>query len=191
MNDLGEIQEKLLQSKSGFTYKIRTAMPKDAKKLIKYSQEVFSEGAYLLTTAEEYSITVRKEKRFLESFLFGEGNLAIVAEHNKEIIGFLTFHNGMRKRIQHVGTLGMSVAKKYRNQGIGKAMLSELLNWAEKNPIIEKVTLEVFDANKNAIALYKQLGFVKEGRMKRGIKIDDNTYYDVILMARFTKDNHI
>lgn len=185
---MGEIQEKIYQSKSGFTYKIRTALPKDARKIIKYSQEVFSEGTYLLTTREEYNITVREEKKVLQTFLFGEGNLAIVAEYNNEIIGLLTFHNGMRKRIRHVGTLGMTVAKQFRNQGIGKALLTELLLWAEKNPIIEKVTLEVFAANTNAIALYTRLGFKEEGRMKRGIKIDDTTYYDVILMGRFTKE---
>ena len=92
----------------------------------------------------------------------------------------------MRKRIKHVGTLGMTVAKDYRNQGIGKAMLSELLQWAKNNPLIEKVTLEVFETNKHAIALYKQLGFKEEGRMIKGIKINDFTYYDVIIMACFT-----
>lgn len=183
---MGEIQEKILQTKAGLSYIIRTALPKDAKKLIKYCKEIFSEEGYLLTTSEEYNITVRDEKKFLQSYLIGEGNLAIVAEYNNDIIGFLTFHNGMRKRIKHVGTLGMTVAKDYRNQGIGKAMLSELLQWAKNNPLIEKVTLEVFETNKHAIALYKQLGFKEEGRMIKGIKINDFTYYDVIIMAFFT-----
>lgn len=81
----------------------------------------------------------------------------------------------------------MSVACECRNQGVGKAMLSILLAWAKENPLIEKVCLEVFAENENAIALYAKVGFVEEGRKVKAIKVNENVYDDLISMTYFTK----
>ncbi|MEK6454291.1 N-acetyltransferase [Caldifermentibacillus hisashii] len=81
----------------------------------------------------------------------------------------------------------MSVAQEYRNLGVGRALLKILLNWAKDNPIIEKVYLEVFAKNTAAIALYKKSGFIEEGRKVKGVKIDQQTYDDILLMAQFVE----
>ena len=59
------------------------------------------------------------------------------------------------------------------------------LDWAEKNPLIEKVSLGVLSTNYRAIALYKSMGFVEEGRKIKEIKINENEYVDDILMYKF------
>ncbi|CAM5222958.1 hypothetical protein UACE39S_06348 [Ureibacillus acetophenoni] len=115
------------------------------------------------------------------------GKLAILAEYQGNIIGFLDFHNGGKKRTQHQGEFGMSVAEAFRNQGVGRALLKCLLDWAKDHPLIEKVCLEVFAENTNAIALYKKFGFVEEGRKQKAIKVSDEKYHDLILMAYFSK----
>jgi RimJ/RimL family protein N-acetyltransferase len=184
---LGKVQTTHFFKKTGQAFTIRSARPEDAEKVLAFNRSVFTEASYLLTTSSEFKMTVEKEEKFLKQSFDNEGWLAIVAEYNGEIIGFLNFQNRHKYRIKHQGSLGMSVAKEYRNQGIGRALLKTLLNWAKENPIIEKVCLEVFDANTNAISLYKKLGFVEEGRKIKGIKIDDETYHDIILMAIFTK----
>lgn len=38
-----------------------------------------------------------------------------------------------------------------------------------------------------AIALYKKSGFIEEGRKVKGVKIDQQTYDDILLMAQFVK----
>ncbi|MFD4931572.1 GNAT family N-acetyltransferase [Peribacillus butanolivorans] len=43
----------------------------------------------------------------------------------------------------------MSVSKVFRKQGIGRALLTELLLWTNENPLIDKVRLEVFDNDNN------------------------------------------
>jgi RimJ/RimL family protein N-acetyltransferase len=62
----------------------------------------------------------------------------------------------------------------------------ELLQWAEDNSLIEKVSLAVFSTNANAIKLYKKLGFKQEGRCPRDMIIGGK-YADSILMYKFTK----
>jgi RimJ/RimL family protein N-acetyltransferase len=113
------------------------------------------------------------------------GKIVIVAEREGQIIGLLNFSNGGRKRIAHLGELSMSAHKVWRNRGIGRALLSTLILWAQEHPLIEKVCLEVFANNAGAIALYESLGFQAEGRLRREIKLGPGEYIDTIRMARF------
>lgn len=67
----------------------------------------------------------------------------------------------------------MMVDKNFRDKGIGKLLIKGLLDWAESNPLIEKVSLGVFSTNKRAIALYKKMGFIEEGRKIKEFKMDN------------------
>jgi len=71
--------------------------------------------------------------------------------------------------------------------GIGRRLLETLLNWANTNTTIEKVYLCAFDTNKNAIKLYKDLGFIEEGRHIKAIKQVTGEYVDIIQMYIETK----
>ena len=66
----------------------------------------------------------------------------------------------------------MSISKNYRGIGIGKALLKALLDWAKENPLIEKVSLGVLSTNQRAISLYKQMGFLEEGRLIKEYKLN-------------------
>ncbi|MFM9282266.1 GNAT family N-acetyltransferase [Paenibacillus jiagnxiensis] len=184
---MGEFEMKSFTMKNGEAFTVRSALPEDAEKVLNYNKEIFEEAPYLLTTTEEFNMTNEQEKEYLEQILLDPGKLALIAEAQEEMIGFLDFHNGHKIRNKHQGTLAMNVAQKYRNQGIGKALLSSLLDWAERSPLIEKVALEVVTENYPAIQLYRSLGFMEEGRKIKAIKVNQDTYYDVMLMARLLK----
>lgn len=79
------------------------------------------------------------------------------------------------------------ISKKYRSKGIGTLLIEALLDWAERNPLIEKESLGVFSNNQKAISLYKRLGFIEEGRKIKKFKIAENEYIDEILMYKFVK----
>lgn len=61
--------------------------------------------------------------------------------------------------------------------------MNELLRWARSNPRVEKVELQVRSSNDGAIALYRSLGFVEEGRKTRRLKIGSDEYLDDVYMA--------
>jgi ribosomal protein S18 acetylase RimI-like enzyme len=63
-------------------------------------------------------------------------------------------------------------------------LLTALLEWAERNPLIEKVSLGVFSTNYRAISLYKSMGFIEEGRKIKEFKTSENEYIDDILMYK-------
>ena len=81
----------------------------------------------------------------------------------------------------HSGVLGMGLLPPYRGQGIGKRLMLQALAAARAFPL-QRVELTVRENNKNAIALYRSVGFEIEGVQRNAILVD-GAYENVILMA--------
>ena len=107
----------------------------------------------------------------------------MLAEAGGTIIGNVNFEAGPHRRIAHRGNLGIAVVKDWRGRGVGTALLQTLVDWAESNPAIEKVCLDVFVTNDAAIRLYEKLGFAEEGRRRRDIKSEPEDYVDTVTMC--------
>ncbi len=169
---------------------IRTVEDADTEKVLKQIISVLEEAEYLVTTYPEdgADFTVEKEKEWVKNHAEGDGKLLVVAEVNGEIVGSADMHNGERKRIQHVGTFGITVLKDYRDLGIGRALVQTLLDFAAAQPVIEKVAMGVFSNNTRALNLYKKLGFIEEGRKVKEIKIGHDNYVDMILLHKFVAE---
>lgn len=184
---MGAVKPQEYILKDGRRATIRSAQISDAEGVLEQIKSVFAEREYTVTIIDDdmSDFTVDKEKEWINKHIEQPGHLFIVAEVDGRIVGSADLHNGNRKRIQHVGTLGITVIKDFRGLGVGKALMEALLNWALDNPLIEKIGLEVFDVNKPAIELYNKLGFIEEGRKAKGIKLGQGSYVDSILMYKF------
>lgn len=166
---------------------IRKAEISDAQSILNHAKIVFAESSFLLTEPEEYSMTLEKEEEWLNKNSQLK-HLVLVAETEEgKIIGMLNFAANERAKVAHIGYFGISIQAAYCNQRIGAKMITDMLEWAEKEPGVEKVCLEVFANNERAIHLYKKLGFAEEGRKIRHIKLRDGSYQDEILMYQFVK----
>ncbi|TVP85985.1 MAG: N-acetyltransferase [Alkalicoccus sp.] len=172
-------------TQKGRTVTIRTAVPEDAEKILVYTKQVLAEAPFLVTTLEEFHVTIEEEESFLTGILESSGRLALMAEYAGEVAGFLDFHSGTKSRTKHTGSFGMSTAEDYRGEGIGSAMTDALCRWAEAHPLIEKINLEVLAENRAARRLYEKMDFSEEGCRRRAVKINTQ-YHDMILMTRFT-----
>ncbi|MDD1503143.1 GNAT family N-acetyltransferase [Lysinibacillus sphaericus] len=164
--------------------KIRVASQEDAEALLEIQKEVLAEETYLITTIDEFQRTVDEQREWIQAKITNERETIFIAQYQGKIVGWLVFQSPQRKRLAHTGTFGMMVLNKYRGLGIGKRLIEKLLEWAEHNPYIEKISLGVFSTNERAIALYKKMGFVEEGRKINEIKLQDNEYIDDILMYK-------
>ncbi|WP_223700718.1 GNAT family N-acetyltransferase [Sutcliffiella deserti] len=165
---------------------IREALTEDAPLIIKHSKIAFSESNNLLSTPEEFTITVEDEIHWLNENK-SKNNLVLVAVKGHNVIGMLNAQRGSRKRVQHICHFGISIQESYCNRGIGKRMIEILLNWAKEDSSIEKVSLEVFSHNERAIHLYQKLGFNIEGKKEKHIKFEDGSYSDEYIMGNFVK----
>lgn len=184
---MGKTEKKYHTAKSGKNILIRNAESKDAGFLIDVNLKIAGEKIYMLRSTEEALYTKEGETAKIENYLNKEGSLYLIAESENKIAGYLDFQNGPFKKTKHAGSFSLYLLKEYRDDGIGAMLLSTLIEWAEKNPVIEKVTLNVFSTNEKAQMLYKKLGFKEEGRCPKDMKLDDGTYMDSVLMYKFVK----
>ncbi|CRK83227.1 GNAT family N-acetyltransferase [Neobacillus massiliamazoniensis] len=167
------------------SYIVRTGKIEDAEVTLDIQRSVVSEGEYLIAYPEEFTNTLNQQREYIQNILENENETINVAEKDGEVDGWIVFESTQnRKRMSHTGSFGMLIRNNYRGLGIGKMLLQVLLDWTEKNPLIEKVSLGVFATNHRAISLYKKMGFIEEGRKINEFKFDDNEYVDDILMYK-------
>lgn len=165
---------------------VRNVTIEDAESVLSITREVINEGVFFIHVPQEFHTTIEQQIEFIQKIVENENEkeIMLVAEVNHEVAGWIVFYPQHRKRMSHLGSFTITLRKHYRGMGIGKMLLKEFLEWAEKNPYIEKVCLGVFSTNLRAISLYKSMGFVEEGRKIKEFKINDNEYIDDILMYK-------
>lgn len=164
---------------------IRTVRLEDASPILALQREVVGEGEFFIAVSEEYTKTSEQQREWIQHVIDNERETMLVAEMDGEVVGLIVFSSQNRKRLSHTGSITMMIKKEHRNMGLGKQLLTEMVAWAEQHPLIEKVSLGVFSTNHRAIALYKSMGFVEEGRKMKEFKLNDTEYVDDILMYKF------
>ena len=162
---------------------IRTARPEDAAQIITYARRVFAEpGINLITMADEFNPTTESEARMISEMNRATNSLCLVAEDDGRIVGQLMLQGGKRRNVRHAATLGITVGREHRGQGVGRRLMEYAIDWARAGGVVTRIELNVFVRNSNAIRLYESCGFVVEGRRRRSIH-RDGEYMDDLVMA--------
>ncbi|MFJ7685286.1 GNAT family N-acetyltransferase [Peribacillus butanolivorans] len=174
----------MMMTKNDFQVSLRTGNLDDAEALLEIQREVVSENEFMISVLEELEETTEQQRSWIQKISENERETIIVAEIKGKVIGLIVFRSKNTKRLAHTGYFTTMIKKDYRDMGIGKLLIKELLNWAEQNPLIEKVSLGVLSTNQRAIALYKSVGFVEEGRKIKEVKFSEDLYVDDILMYK-------
>ncbi len=108
--------------------------------------------------------------------------VVLTATLDGEPVGIANLYLQGFKKISHQSLFAIIVKKECQGQGIGTALLENLIQIAIKKGI-ELLHLEVYEGNP-AIRLYERLGFEKYGVEKKFIK-DNGKYYSKILMQKW------
>ena len=69
--------------------------------------------------------------------------------------------------------------KNYRGAGLGKQLVKELLNISYNNFKSNRVELNVFDWNENAIKCYEGVGFMMNKEIRKEIIVNENKWISV------------
>ncbi|CCD93574.1 putative acetyltransferase [Bradyrhizobium sp. ORS 375] len=110
------------------------------------------------------------------------GQSQFVVVDDGRIVGWCDILTNTRKTIYaHCGTLGMGLLPSWRGRGIGRALIRRTVD-AALGSGLTRIDLTVREANLNAIALYKSVGFATEGLHRNAVRID-GCYENVISMA--------
>ncbi|MGF1740045.1 GNAT family N-acetyltransferase [Vibrio profundum] len=141
---------------------------------------IVNEGIYYINTETPKLDLVQKwcERNLSQNLLH-----LVVMERNT-LIGSCDIYSRQFEGAPHIGVMAVFVIKEHRGRGIASNLISAILTRA-KTRGIEKLELEVLASNEGAINCYEKFGFVHEGTRKNAKKMQDGSYSDVILMAKF------
>ena len=110
----------------------------------------------------------------------------MVGEVDGRVVGFAGLHVRDGKR-RHTAWLGIAVHDEFAGRGVGRALMTALARARRQaGSASSRVDLEADASNERAIAMYRQFGFVEEGRQKKAY-FGDGAYTDAVLMARMVR----
>jgi RimJ/RimL family protein N-acetyltransferase len=165
---------------------IREARPDDAPVLLAAEKETARNPGLLVSRPHELTLQAFEQKI---TELAQRGRY-IVAEKDGRIAGHALLDPMPLKVISHVFRLTIVVHPEFTEQGIGTALMGDLMDWAKRSPKVRKIELLVRATNQRAVHLYSQLGFFEEGRFRKRICLPDGNFIDDLAMAWFPQPAH-
>jgi|LakMenEpi03Aug12_release.lakeMendotaPanAssembly.Ray.scaffolds.fasta_scaffold301704_2 GNAT superfamily N-acetyltransferase len=164
------------------SFTIRTVTPDDAAayqavrlRSLQEHPEAFG-SAYEDELTRSLSAVAERLQPLPERFTLG-------AWRADQLVGIVTFGQAVGRKVCHRGGVGgMYVAHEVHGQGIGRALLAELVERAGRLPALEEITLAVTVGNPTARSIYLAAGFQPSHVEKRYIKVADR-YYDIEWMT--------
>lgn len=155
---------------------IRKAELRDASIIAKAEKEIAKEPGFFCSQPSE--LCEQNVKNTIES----SSCIYFVAECNNCIVGHAFLEISPLQSLKHIAELNIAVHKGFQKRGIGTQLMERIIKWAKESLSIEKIELKVRASNAVAIALYKKMGFLEEGRLKCHVKTEIG-YIDDILMG--------
>jgi RimJ/RimL family protein N-acetyltransferase len=162
---------------------IRPIEQRDAEQFLELLSALDRETSFLLMEPGERTLTIEAQRKLIETS--APLRMVFVAEREGELVGFVGATRGAFRRNQHSAHLAMGVRRSAQRTGVGSALLSRLVDWAEESGI-HRLELTVMAHNLGAIALYLRHGFAIEARRVASLKVD-GAYVDEYGMARLLR----
>lgn len=165
-------------------YEICPLPPEDADALHALVDEIKDEEKYLF-----FSLRFPREGtlKYIESHIAAGNPMIGAYAESGELVGWIDFNIGAFEEISHTATVGMGVSKSHRGKGLGERLLQACVASARRLGL-EKLELEVFATNAAARGLYRKLGFVEEGCLRKKRKFRGR-YEDIVCMGLFLDED--
>lgn len=160
---------------------IRTAIPADAATIAAAEAVTQCTPGLLVAWPDEIPLDAYREK----ITKLAEHGRYLVAEENGAIVGHAFLDPMPMRANAHVFQLTIVAHPDHLEHGIGTALLRDLLDWAQRDPRVGKVELNVRAGNLRAQKLYRSMGFVEEARFRQRVQRIDGVFEDDLGMAWF------
>ena len=173
---------KIITLKDGRTCTLRNGTAEDGRALLDIFNLTHAQTDFLLTYPEESTYTVEEEAEFLKQKTESTDEIEILAELDGAVVGTAGIECVARKKkTRHRAEFGISVDKSYWGLGIGRALAEACMECAKSAGYVQ-VELKAVAENKNALALYKSVGFVEYGRNPKGFRSRMSDWQELVLM---------
>jgi ribosomal protein S18 acetylase RimI-like enzyme len=170
---------KQVTLQTGATVTIRPMVKEDAGKLYEFLSRVPREDRLFLRddVSDRSVIDTWAEELDYDTVL------PLVAEVGGRIVGDATLHRRKFGWTSHVGKLRVVIDKEYRGNGLGTAMVEELVAIA-KDAGLEQLVAELMANQRAAIAAFRRLGFEKEAVFYNYVKDQTGEERNLVVMIK-------
>ncbi len=111
-----------------------------------------------------------------------ESTLPLIAEIEGKIVGDATLHQEKRGWKSHIGTVRVVIHPQYRGRGIGRTLVSELIQIALDSGLV-KLDAEFMEVQTRQIAIFEKLGFVNMAVLPQHVKDVKGESHDLVIMV--------
>jgi len=174
---------KTIITKSGKALAVRPPKPADLNQTLIYINDLVAEDTYIAMSGNP--VTESEERRYLTGLLKEirqKQAIALYVFDGDKLVANSQIKKRLR-RLSHIGDFGITVAKDYRQDGVGSRLMAILLEEARTKIGVKIVTLEVFSNNEHARYVYKKMGFTEFGILPKSV-IHRGKVVDLIQMYK-------
>ena len=169
--------------RDGRTCLLRNGTETDGKALHDIFVLTHGQTNFLLTYADECTLTEEDEARYLREKAESPREIEILAFVGGVVVGSAGIEaiDAAKEKVRHRAEFGISVDLAYGRLGIGRALTRACIACARKAGY-RQLELDVVAENVAAIALYQSEGFVEWGRNPRGFLTREGCWQEPVLM---------
>lgn len=106
----------------------------------------------------------------------------VVAEAGGEIVGYGALYRPLFGWSTHVGQVRMAVARNFQRQGLGTAIVRELVRKAQ-TLALDKLVAEVVEDQVGALRAFERLGFHREATLANHVRDLTGKKRDLVILA--------
>lgn len=140
---------------------------------------------YSHISLDQIEATYEKEIKQVDKREKGEFSIYTYGENLKHI-GFILYRE--LNIVSRCCTIGLGIGvKEYWNKGFGSDAMKTLIHYLFQTMNLNRVQLDTWSGNEQAIRSYEKCGFIVEGRM-RNHSFVDGKYYDTVVMGLLKKE---
>jgi ribosomal protein S18 acetylase RimI-like enzyme len=135
--------------------------------------------------SSSYEETLARSDEHWQQRLASDHSVHLLARAQSRPIGMVGGYLGSDEGDESVAVVfGMYVAREYRGRGIGRLLLSSLIDRLSAFPQISTIRLGVTETQDPARALYESMGFQVIGKTEEGIVVDGRQVDELIMELR-------
>jgi GNAT superfamily N-acetyltransferase len=169
---------KKLPLKDGFTCEARPLRPKDEQAFFEFFQAVPErERMFIKHRVNEPEVI----RQWCQSIDLGR-NLPLLAVASGRIVADCTLHQQLGGWKRHIGRVSILVHKDYRNRGLARALLAEVIDVARQCGL-ERLEAEFIGGQEAAMKVFSLAGFSPLLRLDDYVKDMQAVSHDYVLMG--------
>lgn len=139
--------------------------------------------------SSDYSDYANNSNEWWNNYLFGylykHNAKMLIAQNDNKLVGMIGVLYDTKKRRKHVASIvWFFVESNFRKEGIGKRLLTSMIEDIKMVPYIKKINLLVNAPQEKAISIYKSFGFKISGTLRQELLINDE-FIDEHIMELF------